>query len=100
MVLDHHEKGTTNKYYWEDYIRNRLFEGDILLTEEQKNGILNKINNWYSSPPFDLTAKYWPKGVVPINIDYEVKLRPKAMKAIYEAIEYYHRNTCIRFELI
>ncbi|XP_069691835.1 zinc metalloproteinase nas-13-like [Periplaneta americana] len=61
------------------------FEGDIILTEEQKLGLRNGLIN---------TNYRWPNRIVPYFIDPVFTEEQKAQ--ILKAVDQYHAQTCIR----
>lgn len=57
------------------------FEGDILLTSYNRNGMLDKTH-------------LWPNGTVPYEFDSKVSSVDK--QKIFRAMEEFHKWTCIR----
>eukprot|EP00794_Sanderia_malayensis_P015875 gene15875-17475_t len=72
-----------------------LFEGDMILTEDQKRDYLSGQAN-YQIPLAAKKTDLWPK-VIPYDIHSSLSSEAKAVNAIKEAIADYERLTCLRF---
>eukprot|EP00795_Rhopilema_esculentum_P010339 gene10339-19037_t len=72
-----------------------LLQGDMELTEEQRNAYLNGEAN-SAVPLAAVKSGLWPK-VIPYEVDEKLAKEPKAVEAIDAAIAEYHQKTCLRF---
>ncbi|XP_020615459.1 zinc metalloproteinase nas-15-like [Orbicella faveolata] len=68
-----------------------LFEGDIVLTPQQK-AVIQGLQKG------SITNKRWPNGVIVYEIDSSLSSASKAMAAINAAFADYKKNTCITFK--
>jgi len=75
------------------------FEGDILLTEEQRKRVdEGKDPEMADSMERGASKKRrWPGGIMPYTIDESLAKHDEAKKAIASAIEEWSKKTCIKF---
>ncbi|EDO28246.1 predicted protein, partial [Nematostella vectensis] len=66
-----------------------LFEGDIVLTDEQRAAVEGARGS--------ITQKLWPGGVVVYELDPRFERSSRAMEKLTQAISDYEKYTCIRF---
>eukprot|EP00795_Rhopilema_esculentum_P010344 gene10344-19041_t len=72
-----------------------MFEGDMILTEEQKQDFLYGSPN-YQIPLAATKTNLWPT-TIPYSMDSSIASSSTAMSAINAAIADYQRLTCLRF---
>lgn len=83
-----------SKAEWINEMENSgLYEGDMILSPEQiadaRNGQLT-----YGST----IGKQWPDKTVPYEYALDIVARPRAQQVIQQAIDDYHKYTCIKFK--
>ncbi|XP_031553981.1 low choriolytic enzyme-like [Actinia tenebrosa] len=70
-----------------------LFEGDMLLTPEQKAAVLHGVNGRAS-----VNTKLWPDAVLPYTIDASLANDARGMRAIRAGMKLWTDSTCVRFK--
>lgn len=71
-------------FIWE---KSGYFEGDVMLPENSKNPLRNVMID---------KVKYWPNATVPFIVK-PFEFNRNQLNIILEAMEEFHRRTCVRF---
>jgi len=78
-------------YGWNKYMEvPGLYQGDIQLSPEQQQGIINGSHTFGS-----IVGRRWTNGIVPYQIESSIGATGK--NAIAAAINDYHKYTCLKF---